>query len=71
MVAYETAILVNSDNSLADGLSANGLSCVVDDPILLIKKDNIPNDTLNRLNNVKQSIFSRFNKCNVSFSSSS
>lgn len=51
---YETAILVNSDNSLADGLSASGLSGVVNAPILLTKKDAIPNDTLGRLSNVKK-----------------
>ena len=51
---YETAILVNSDNSLADGLSASGLSGVVNAPILLTKKDTIPNDTLGRLSNVKK-----------------
>lgn len=51
---YETAILVNSDNSLADGLSASGLSGAVNAPILLTKKDTIPNDTLKRLSDVKK-----------------
>lgn len=49
---YTTAILVNSDKSLADGLSASGLSGAVDAPILLTSKDNLPQPTLERLNNV-------------------
>lgn len=49
---YTTAILVNSDKSLADGLSASGLSGTVDAPILLTKKDSIPNVTLDKLKGV-------------------
>lgn len=39
---YDTVILVNSTVSLADGLSASGLSGVKNAPIIPIKKDNIP-----------------------------
>ncbi|WP_024621337.1 cell wall-binding repeat-containing protein [Metaclostridioides mangenotii] len=46
---YTTAILVNSDKSLADGLSASGLAGVTDSPILLTQKDKIPNITKERL----------------------
>ncbi|MDB8803483.1 cell wall-binding repeat-containing protein [Romboutsia sp. 1001216sp1] len=51
---FSTAILVNGDNSLADGLSASGLSGVLNAPILLTQKDNIPNETLSRLSSVKK-----------------
>lgn len=51
---YTTAILVNSDKSLADGLSASGLSGAVNAPILLTKKDTVPNETLSRLKNVEK-----------------
>ncbi|MGX4600231.1 cell wall-binding repeat-containing protein [Faecalimicrobium sp. JNUCC 81] len=51
---YTTAILVNSDKSLADGLSASGLSGAVNSPILLTKKDTVPNETLSRLKNVEK-----------------
>lgn len=52
--SYSTAILVNSDKSLADGLSASGLSGAVDAPILLTSKDNIPLATSQKLNGVKK-----------------
>ncbi|MCC0660147.1 MULTISPECIES: cell wall-binding repeat-containing protein [unclassified Clostridioides] len=51
---YTKAILINVDNSLADGLSASGLAGVENAPILLTKKDEIPDSTLKRLNNVKK-----------------
>ena len=51
---YTKAILINVDNSLADGLSASGLAGVENAPILLTKKDDIPDSTLKRLNNVKK-----------------
>lgn len=51
---YKTAILVNSDKSLADGLSASGLAGTVDAPILLTKKDSIPNATHKRLESVEK-----------------
>lgn len=51
---FSTAILVNGDNSLADGLSASGLSGVLNSPILLTQKDNIPNETLSRLSSVNK-----------------
>ncbi|HBF5866255.1 cell wall-binding repeat-containing protein [Clostridioides sp. ZZV15-6597] len=49
---YTTAILVNSDKSIADGLSASGLAGSENAPILLTQKDNIPDETLQRLNRV-------------------
>lgn len=51
---YKTAILVNADNSVADGLSASGLSGVVKAPILLTKKDSIPSETEKRLKGVNK-----------------
>lgn len=51
---YTKAILINVDNSLADGLSASGLAGVENAPILLTKKNTIPDSTLKRLNNVKK-----------------
>lgn len=51
---YEIAILVNSDNSLADGLSASGLAGAVGAPILLTKKNSIPDITLTRVEKTKK-----------------
>lgn len=51
---YTTAILVNADNSVADGLSASGLSGVLNAPILLTKKDVIPSETEKRLKGVSK-----------------
>ncbi|WP_300279327.1 cell wall-binding repeat-containing protein [Peptacetobacter sp.] len=51
---YDSVILVNLDNSIADGLSASGLSGAANAPILLTKKDSIPEETLKRLKNVKK-----------------
>lgn len=51
---YSTAILVNLDNSIADGLSSSGLSGTVNAPILLTKKDNIPEVTMTRINKAKK-----------------
>lgn len=51
---YSTAILVNLDNSIADGLSASGLSGATNAPILLTKKNSIPDETLKRLKNVNK-----------------
>ena len=51
---YDSVILVNSDNSLADGLSASGLAGATKSPILLVKKDNIPQSTNSRLKYVKK-----------------
>ena len=45
---YSSAILVNGD-SIADGLSASGLAGKENAPILLVKKDSIPKETLQRL----------------------
>lgn len=49
---YTKVILVNLDKSLADGLSASGLSGSVKAPILLTKKGSIPNVTLDKLKGV-------------------
>ncbi|MER0285171.1 cell wall-binding repeat-containing protein [Clostridioides difficile] len=46
---YTTAILVNTDSTMADGLSASGLAGVTNAPILLTKKNNIPSATLKRV----------------------
>lgn len=51
---YTTAILVNSDKSLADGLSASGLAGAIDAPILLTKKDSIPIATIKKLEGVNK-----------------
>lgn len=51
---YDIAILVNSDKSLADGLSASSLAGKENAPILLVKKDSIPKETLSRLQKVKK-----------------
>lgn len=50
----ETIILVNLDNSIADGLSASGLSGALDAPVLLSKKDSLPKSTSIRLRTVKK-----------------
>jgi len=54
MQSYTTAILVNTDKTLVDGLSASGLAGATNSPILLTKKDSIPSQTLNKLNDVKK-----------------
>lgn len=51
---YDTAILINSENGLSDGLSASGLAGAKNAPILLTKKDTIPSETLKRLEKVKE-----------------
>ena len=51
---YTSAILVNSDKSLADGLSASGISGVLNAPILLSSKDSIPKATSDKLINVSE-----------------
>lgn len=51
---YKEAILVNSSNSLADGLSASGLSGAINAPILLTMKSSIPEQTNKRLNGVNK-----------------
>lgn len=49
MGSYNTVILVNSDKSMADGLSAASLSGKKNAPILLVKKNSIPSETMARL----------------------
>ena len=53
MGSYSKAILVNGD-SIADGLAASGLAGKENAPILLVKKDAIPKETLQRLYKVKK-----------------
>lgn len=53
MGSYSKAILVNG-TSIADGLSASGLAGKENAPILLVKKDSIPKETLQRLYKVKK-----------------
>jgi len=60
---YTTAILVNSDKSLADGLSASGLAGVTDSPILLTQKDKIPNITV-CIKSISTTYSSRFSAAN-------
>ncbi len=50
---YSSVILVNGD-SIADGLAASGLAGKENAPILLVKKDSIPKETLQRLYKVKK-----------------
>ena len=49
MGSYNTVILVNSDKSMADGLSAASLSGKKNAPILLVKQDKIPKATMDRI----------------------
>ncbi|CZT61036.1 N-acetylmuramoyl-L-alanine amidase LytC precursor [Clostridioides difficile] len=51
--SYDTAILVNLSDSIADGLSASGLSGTLNAPMLLSENSNIPNETMKRLSKVK------------------
>lgn len=53
MGEYSVAILVNG-NSIADGLSASGLAGKENAPILLTKKHEIPQETLERLFGVEK-----------------
>ena len=46
---YDTAVLVNAENTMSDGLSASALSGKYNAPILLTKKDSIPDSTMKRL----------------------
>lgn len=48
MGSYDTAILVNGDKSLSDGLSASSLAGKEKAPILLVKQNTIPKETLTR-----------------------
>lgn len=50
--SYTSAILVNADKTLVDGLSASGLSGASNSPILLAKKDSLPDETKDRLKGV-------------------
>jgi putative cell wall-binding protein len=51
---YDIAILVNSEKSLSDGLSASGLAGTLDAPILLTQKDIIPRDTFRKIVDLKK-----------------
>lgn len=52
-VSYNSVILVNSDKSMADGLSAASLSGKKNAPILLVKKDSIPAEAMAKIENAK------------------
>lgn len=52
--SYDTAILVNLENYIADGLSASGLAGASNAVILPVKKDSIPTETLDRVKNLKK-----------------
>ncbi|MDR0880251.1 MAG: cell wall-binding repeat-containing protein [Clostridioides sp.] len=52
--SYNKVILVNSERTLADGLSASGLAGAENAPILLVKQSSIPTATLSRLGGVKK-----------------
>lgn len=49
MGVYDTVVLVNADKKLVDGLSASGLAGLLNAPILLVKRDSIPNETQLRI----------------------
>lgn len=51
---YTSAILVNADNTVADGLSASGLAGATNSPILLTKLNSIPDETMSRLKGVNK-----------------
>ena len=52
-VSYNSVILVNSDKSMADGLSAASLSGKKNAPILLVKKDSIPAESMAKIEKAK------------------
>lgn len=52
-VSYNSVILVNSDKSMADGLSAASLSGKKNAPILLVKKDSIPTEAMSKIEKAK------------------
>ncbi|MDC9309704.1 cell wall-binding repeat-containing protein, partial [Clostridioides difficile] len=51
---YTQAIIINTDKSIADGLSARGLAGASNSQILLTKQNSIPNYTLKRLDKFKK-----------------
>lgn len=51
---YNTAILVNAEKTVSDGLSASGLAGAANAPILLTKVDSIPNETMSRLKGINK-----------------
>lgn len=51
---YDTVILVNSTNSLADGLSASSLAGVKNAPIIPVKKDSIPEKSFKAINKAEK-----------------
>ena len=52
-VSYNSVILVNSDKSMADGLSAASLSGKKNAPILLVKRDSIPAEAMAKIEKAK------------------
>lgn len=53
MGSYDTVVLVNSDKTMADGLSAAPLASKMNAPILPIKQNKIPSSILSRINKAK------------------
>lgn len=53
MGSYDTVVLVNSDKTMADGLSAAPLASKMNAPILPIKQNKIPASILSRINKAK------------------
>ena len=49
---FTTAVLINADSTMVDGIAASGLAGVNNADILLTNKDDIPEATLQRLNRV-------------------
>ncbi|EMJ4522139.1 cell wall-binding protein Cwp25 [Clostridioides difficile] len=49
---FTTAVLINADSTMVDGIAASGLAGVNNAAILLTNKDDIPEATLQRLNRV-------------------
>lgn len=62
---YHNAILVNG-LSIADGLSASGLSGVLNAPILLTRDTKIPESTLEKLNKATKYIYCWWKYSNIS-----
>ena len=52
--SYDTAVLVNATSTMSDGLSAAGLAGKEDAAVFLVKKDSIPQATMDRLKKVKK-----------------
>ncbi|MCR1954112.1 cell wall-binding repeat-containing protein [Clostridioides mangenotii] len=54
---YNSVILVNLDNNIADGLSASGLSGATNSPILLTQTNTIPDVTMQRISSKVNKVY--------------